>query len=131
MIKRMGDKEILVFENKMVRSLVSKEQIDKYEGEALLQKAYGNSISDFLAAFLQDRKLTKKEAERIEEAKKDDRDFSQLYSGGFGIEHCNLADSRNKARFQEIFTSFSMSSLGISTPSSFMPCYYSKACIFV
>ena len=65
MIKRMGDKGVLLFENKMVRSLVSKEQVNKYEGEALLQRAYDNSVSDFFAAFLQDRKLSKKEAERI------------------------------------------------------------------
>ena len=67
MIKRMGDKGVLVFENKMVTSLMSKEQVNKSEGDALLQKAYDNSVSEFFAAFLQDRKLSKKEAERIKE----------------------------------------------------------------
>ncbi|MBO4748958.1 MAG: BlaI/MecI/CopY family transcriptional regulator [Lachnospiraceae bacterium] len=66
MLKRMGDKGLLLFENKMVGSLVEKEQVNRSEGDALLNKAYGGSISDFFAAFLQDRKLTQEEAERIQ-----------------------------------------------------------------
>ena len=66
MLKRMGDKGLLLFENKMVGSLVKKEQVNRSEGDALLNKAYGGSIPDFFAAFLQDRKLTQEEAERIE-----------------------------------------------------------------
>lgn len=66
MLKRMGDKGLLLFENKTVESLVEKEQVNKSEGDALLHKAYGGSIPDFFAAFLQDRKLTKDEAERIQ-----------------------------------------------------------------
>ena len=66
MLKRMGDKGLLLFENKIVASLVEKEQVNKSEGDALLHKAYGGSIPDFFAAFLQDRKLTKDEAQRIQ-----------------------------------------------------------------
>ena len=66
MLKRMGDKGLLLFENKIVESLVEKEQVNKSEGDALLQKGYGGSIPDFFAAFLQDRKLTKEEARRIQ-----------------------------------------------------------------
>ena len=36
MLKRMGDKGLLLFENKMVESLVEKEQVNKSEGENLL-----------------------------------------------------------------------------------------------
>ena len=74
MLKRMGDKGILVFENKVVRALIKKEEVDNSAGNALLEKAYGGSLTDFFAAFLQDRKLTKEEANRlkkmIEEAAK-------------------------------------------------------------
>jgi len=66
MLKRMGDKGVLLFENKVVRSLVDREKVNKSEGDALLQKAYGGSLPNFFAAFLQDRKLTKEEAERIQ-----------------------------------------------------------------
>jgi len=74
MLKRRGDKGILVFENKVVRALIKKEEVDNSAGNALLEKAYGGSLTDFFAAFLQDRKLTKEEANRlkkmIEEATK-------------------------------------------------------------
>lgn len=66
MLKRMGDKGLLLFENKMVESLVEREQVGKAEGESLLHKAYGGSLPDFFAAFLQDRKLSKEEAERLQ-----------------------------------------------------------------
>jgi predicted transcriptional regulator len=73
MLKRMGEKGLLLFENKKVEALVERDQVNKSEGESLLHKAYGGSLPDFFAAFLQDRKLTKDEAERlqklIEEAK--------------------------------------------------------------
>ena len=66
MLKRMGDKGILLFENKMVTSLVKREQVNRNEGHALLNRAYGGSLPDFFAAFLQDRKLTKEEAMRLQ-----------------------------------------------------------------
>ncbi len=66
MLKRMGDKGILLFENKTVTALVKREQANRSEGDALLNKAYGGALPDFFAAFLQDRKLTKEEAERIQ-----------------------------------------------------------------
>ena len=36
------------------------------ESQALLEKAYRGSVPDFFAAFLQDRKLTREEAVRIQ-----------------------------------------------------------------
>lgn len=66
MLKRLGDKGVLLFENKTVCSLIKKEQVDRSESQALLDKAYGGSLTDFFAAFLQDRKLTKEEAMRIQ-----------------------------------------------------------------
>ncbi len=62
MLKRLGEKNVLRFENKVVTPLVNKEQIDKQESQELLNKAFGGSLSAFVAAFLQDRKLTEKEA---------------------------------------------------------------------
>ena len=65
MLKRLGDKGVVLFENKMVSALVKKEQVDQCEREALLRKAYGGSVSNFFAAFLQGRKLTEEEAVKI------------------------------------------------------------------
>ena len=65
MLKRMGDKDILRFENKMVESLVNRDEVNKSEGEALLHKGYGDSLPAFFAAFLEDRKLSKSEATKL------------------------------------------------------------------
>ena len=66
MLKRLGDKGVLTFEEKVVTALIPKEQVDRMESQALLEKAYQGSVPDFFAAFLQDRKLTKEEAVRIQ-----------------------------------------------------------------
>ena len=66
MLKRLGDKGVLTFEEKVVTALIPKEQVDRMESQALLEKAYRGSVLDFFAAFLQDRKLTKEEAVRIQ-----------------------------------------------------------------
>ena len=71
MLKRMGDKGLLLFENKTVESLVEREQVNKSEGENLLHKAYGGSLPDFFAAFLEGRHLTKEESDRIQKMIRD------------------------------------------------------------
>ena len=74
MIKRLGEKGALRFEDRIVEALVAKEQVDRSESEALLNKAFGGSLPAFMAAFLQDKKLSREDAERltrmIEEATK-------------------------------------------------------------
>lgn len=74
MLKRLGDKGALLFEKRMVKPLIEKEQIDRSESETLLNKSFGGSLPNFMAAFLQGRKLTEEEANRllemIEEATK-------------------------------------------------------------
>ena len=66
MLKRLGAKGVLTFEEKVVTALIPKEQVDRMESQALLEKAYRGSVPDFFAAFLQDRKLTREEAVRIQ-----------------------------------------------------------------
>ena len=74
MLKRLGEKGALCFENRVVTSLVQKDQVDKSESEALVNKAFGGSLPKFMAAFLQDKTLTEEDADRltrmIEEATK-------------------------------------------------------------
>ena len=74
MLKRLGDKGALLFEKRMVKPLIEKEQIDRSESEALLNKSFGRSLPNFMAAFVQGMKLTEEEANRllemIEEATK-------------------------------------------------------------
>lgn len=65
MIRKLSGRGILKNENATVTALVKREQVQKYESEVLLEKAFDNSLPAFLAAFLQDKKLSKQEAEEI------------------------------------------------------------------
>jgi predicted transcriptional regulator len=66
MIRKLSERGILQNEEATVTALVKREQVQKYESEALLEKAFDGSLPAFLAAFLQDKKLSKQEAEEIE-----------------------------------------------------------------
>lgn len=67
MIKRLSNRGVLKNENTIVTSLLRKEDVQKYESEALLEKAFDNSLPAFLATFLRGKKLSRKEAERLKE----------------------------------------------------------------
>lgn len=64
-IKNLSGKGIVKSENTIVEALVSKEEVDRLESEAFLKKTYQGNVPAFLASFLKDRKLSKKEAEEI------------------------------------------------------------------
>lgn len=64
-LRKLCERGILKNEEATVTSLVKKEQIQKYESEALLEKSFDNSLPLFLASFLKDKKLSGKEAEQI------------------------------------------------------------------
>jgi len=65
MLKRLVEKRAVKNENAVVIALIEKEKVIRYESEVLLHKAFGGSLPDFFAAFMQDRKLTEEEAEKI------------------------------------------------------------------
>ena len=64
-IKRLSERGIIKNENATVSSLVTRLQVQRYESEQLIEKAFDNSLPSFIAAFLQDKKLTPDEAEQI------------------------------------------------------------------
>lgn len=74
MLRKLCNRGILRNEKALVTALVKREQVQKYESEVLLEKAFDNSLPAFLAAFLQDKKLSAQEADElqqmIEEARK-------------------------------------------------------------
>lgn len=65
MIRKLSERGILKNENATVISRVTKEQVQKHESEALLEKSFDNSLPAFIAAFLKDKKLSINEAEKI------------------------------------------------------------------
>lgn len=66
-IKKLSDKGIVKNEQTIVSALVSKEEVDRKESDAFLERSYNGDIPSFLAAFFKDRKLSEKEAQRIKQ----------------------------------------------------------------
>lgn len=64
-IKRLSERGVLKSENAVVTALVKRIQVQKYESEQILEKTFDNSLPCFITAFLQDKKLTRNEAEQI------------------------------------------------------------------
>lgn len=65
MIRKLVERGILRNEQAVVTALIKREQVQQYESEVLLEKAFDGSLPTFIAAFLKDKKLSKEEAEDI------------------------------------------------------------------
>lgn len=64
-LKKLCDRQVLQNEKTIVTALVKREEVQKYESEILLHKAFNGSLPGFMAAFLQDRKLSSDEAAEL------------------------------------------------------------------
>ena len=64
-LKKLEAKGFVRNEHAIVTASVAREQVQKYESEALIDRSFGGSLPAFLNAFLKDRRLTQKEAEEI------------------------------------------------------------------
>lgn len=73
-IRKLCDKNIIQNEKATVTSLIKKDNAQKFESKAIVEKIFGGSLPTFLTAFLSEKKLSGKEAEElksiIEEATK-------------------------------------------------------------
>ncbi len=68
---QIKDKKIVSSENTIVRSLVSRDCMQKQESDRFLKRKFGGSLPSFITAYLQDRKLTKEEAEHLQKLIRD------------------------------------------------------------
>lgn len=64
-LKKLEQKEIMINENSIVKSLVPKEVIQKYESKEIIDKRFENSLPSFLTAFMGDKKISDLEAEEL------------------------------------------------------------------
>lgn len=62
MIRKLCERGLLKNENATVTALVKREEVRRYESEALVERAFDGSLPAFVAAFLKDKRLTKAEA---------------------------------------------------------------------
>ena len=66
-LRNLGEKQIVRNENAVVRALISREEAQKQESRAFLEKKFRGSLPAFIAAFLREEKLTQKEARELQE----------------------------------------------------------------
>ena len=64
-LKKLETKGFVQNEKAVVTSLVVREQVQRYESEALLTRSFGGSLPAFFNTFLKGRKLTRQEADEI------------------------------------------------------------------
>lgn len=65
MIKKLSEKNIVRNEKAVVTSILKKNEVKKNESELLISKVFDNSLPHFISAFLQNKKITKEEADEI------------------------------------------------------------------
>ncbi|MBE6894545.1 MAG: BlaI/MecI/CopY family transcriptional regulator [Ruminococcaceae bacterium] len=65
MLKRLCEKGVLKNHNSTVTALVTRAEVEKYQSDHIVNETFGGSLPSFIAAFMQDKKLTKEEAEKL------------------------------------------------------------------
>ncbi|MCH5194162.1 MAG: BlaI/MecI/CopY family transcriptional regulator [Oscillospiraceae bacterium] len=65
MIRKLTERGFIQNVNATVTSLVKKEQVAKYETESVIEKNFGGSLPAFIAAFLDGRRISAKEAAEV------------------------------------------------------------------
>ena len=65
-LRRLGDRGVLKNENTVVRSLVSREQVETAQIDEMVEKTFGGSLPAFVAAFTRSHKLSRAEADEVQ-----------------------------------------------------------------
>ena len=65
-IKRLSERGVLVNENSVVRSLVSKDEVQASEIDELVEKKFEGSIPAFIAAFAKHKRMTDAEIDEVQ-----------------------------------------------------------------
>ena len=60
-IKKLSERGVLVNENTIVRSLVSKDEVQRAEMDEMLEKTFEGDLPSFIAAFAKSRNLSKED----------------------------------------------------------------------
>lgn len=65
-IRNLSEKNIVSNENTIVRTLVTRDEVQRQESREFVQKKFRGSLPAFIATFLRDEKLSKEEAQSIQ-----------------------------------------------------------------
>lgn len=66
-LRNLGEKQMIRNENAIVRALVLRSEIQRQESREFLEKKFKGSLPAFIAAFLQDEKLTREEIRELQQ----------------------------------------------------------------
>ncbi len=64
-LKKLGDRGVVRNERSVVTALVPREQVQAYESEHFVERAFDGSLPGFLAAFLGGKTISQQEAEAL------------------------------------------------------------------
>ncbi len=65
-LRKLCERKILRNDNATVTSIVKKSDVQGYESEAVIDRAFDGSLPMFITAFLKRKKITRQEAEEIQ-----------------------------------------------------------------
>lgn len=65
-IRRLCDRGVIQNENAVVTSLISKEEIQEFELNSLVEKTFEGSLPAFIAAFSRSKKLSQAEVDQLQ-----------------------------------------------------------------
>lgn len=65
LVRKLSERGFLRNENATVTALVSREEVERDQSRAVVEKSFGGSLPAFVAAFLKGRKLTARETEEL------------------------------------------------------------------
>ena len=65
MIRKLSERGFIQNENATVTAIVKREQVAKYESEAVVKKNFGGSLPAFISSFLDGKKITPEEAAEL------------------------------------------------------------------
>ena len=66
-LRKLCERRILKNENSIVVSLVKREDVQRYESQAVVDKWFDRSLPRFVAAFLDEKRLSEEEAEELKQ----------------------------------------------------------------
>lgn len=64
-LKRLGEKEMVKNDNSQIIPLVSEKEVQLFESNSVIDRSFGGSLPGFIAAFMDGKKLSKEDADRI------------------------------------------------------------------
>lgn len=66
-LKKLSERGILQNKEAVVTALVKREDVQKYQSNAVVEKSFDGSLPKFLTAFLGERKITEQEAKELKQ----------------------------------------------------------------